>query len=70
MFYRAMEQILTHFPQYVNLQKDDGYAPLHVAVANNHPDIAEFLVQQVSDVVGLKLLEDNNGLLAEPRYKL
>jgi len=61
-----MEQIVTHFPQCINFQKDDGYTPLHVAVMNNHPDIAEFLVQQVSDVVGHQSLEDNNGLLAEP----
>lgn len=39
---------MAHFPQYLNHQKDDGYSPLHIAVANNHPDIAEFLAQQVS----------------------
>ena len=41
---------MAHFPQYLNHQKDDGYSPLHIAVANNHPDIAEFLAQQVSDL--------------------
>ena len=49
---------MTCFPQHVNMQKDDGYTPLHVAVANNHPDIAELLVQQVSHLVGLQLLEN------------
>ena len=45
---RAVEQFVARFPQYLNHQKDDGYSPLHIAVANNHPDIAEFLAQQVS----------------------
>ena len=39
---------MARFPQYLNRQKDDGYSPLHIAVANNHPDVAEFLAQQVS----------------------
>lgn len=45
---RAVEQFVARFPQYLNRQKDDGYSPLHIAVANNHPDVAEFLAQQVS----------------------
>ena len=48
--YRAVEQFVARFPQYLNRQKDDGYSPLHIAVANNHPDVAEFLAQQVSHV--------------------
>ena len=44
---RAVEQFVARFPQYLNRQKDDGYSPLHIAVANNHPDVAEFLAQQV-----------------------
>ena len=40
--------MLMHFPEHINLQKhDDGYFPLHVAVANNSIDIAELLLQQV-----------------------
>ena len=48
--FRAVEQFVAHFPQCLNHQKDDGYSPLHIAVANNHPDVAEFLAQQVSDL--------------------
>ena len=45
---RAMEWIIAGHPKLVNLQKtEDGYTPLHIAAANNHPDIAYLLAQQV-----------------------
>ena len=45
--FRAMEQLLVHFPYLISFQKDDGYSPLHVAAANNNPDIVDLLAQQV-----------------------
>ena len=40
--------MLMYFPEHINLeQQDDGYCPLHVAVANDSIDIAELLLQQV-----------------------
>ncbi len=46
--YRAVERMVAHHPDMINIQKvEDGYTPLHVAVANNQPAVAEFLSQQV-----------------------
>lgn len=32
----------------VNEKKDDGYTALHLAALNNHVEVAELLVKQVS----------------------
>lgn len=35
-------------PWIVNEKKDDGYTALHLAALNNHVEVAELLVKQVS----------------------
>lgn len=35
------------FPGYINLRKDDGYAPLHLAAINDHLDVLTALIDNV-----------------------
>lgn len=39
-FLPAVEHFIRKFPQYINLKKDDGYTPLHLASLNDHLDVA------------------------------
>ena len=46
----AMRILLAKLPRpwIVNEKKDDGYTALHLAALNNHVEVAELLVKQVS----------------------
>ena len=35
------------FPDYINIKKDDGFTPLHLAAVNDHLDVATALVDNV-----------------------
>ena len=45
---RAMEQFIRKFPEHINIKKDDGYTPLHLAALNDHLDVLTALVDDVS----------------------
>lgn len=45
---RATEKILARARQLVDVKKDDGFSALHLAALNNHRDVAEVLVKEVS----------------------
>jgi len=52
MFHRAVDHFIRRFPQHINLKKDDGYTPLHLAALNDHLDVVTVL----ADLVHLWLL--------------
>lgn len=43
-----MEKILARARQLVDVKKDDGFSALHLAALNNHRDVAEILIKEVS----------------------
>lgn len=43
----AIEMFIKHNPVCVNLQKDDGYTPLHLAALNNHLDVLTTILDSV-----------------------
>lgn len=45
---RATEKILARARQLVDVKKDDGFSALHLAALNNHRDVAEILIKEVS----------------------
>lgn len=45
---RALEQFIRKNPDLINLRKDDGYTPLHLAALNDHLDVVTMLVDHVS----------------------
>lgn len=45
---RATEKILARARQLVDVKKEDGFSALHLASLNNHRDVAEILVKEVS----------------------
>lgn len=45
---RATEKILARARQLVDVKKEDGFSALHLAALNNHRDVAEILVKEVS----------------------
>ena len=49
----AMRILLKHLPRpwIVDEKKDDGYTALHLASLNNHIEVAELLVSEVSIVL-------------------
>ena len=57
----AMRILLAKLPRpwIVNEKKDDGYTALHLAALNNHVEVAELLVKQVSLVYLKGLLQSN-----------
>lgn len=44
MYCRAVELILRKVPDLVNVKKEDGMTPLHVAAINGHRRVAEMLI--------------------------
>ena len=59
---RIVERMLMHFPEHINFQKeDDGYSPLHVAVANKHLDVLELFLQQVGGLTIIILELNQSG---------
>ena len=44
----GLEEILRFHPELVNLPKDDGYTPLHIAAANNFADLVSLIASHVS----------------------
>lgn len=45
---RATEKILARARQLADVKKEDGFSALHLASLNNHRDVAEILVKEVS----------------------
>lgn len=45
---RATEKILARARQLVDVKKEDGFSALHLAALNNHKDVAEILIKEVS----------------------
>uniref|UniRef100_A0A4W5KIA0 E3 ubiquitin-protein ligase MIB2 n=1 Tax=Hucho hucho TaxID=62062 RepID=A0A4W5KIA0_9TELE len=45
----ATEKILARARQLVDVKKEDGFSALHLAALNNHRDVAEILVKEVSN---------------------
>ena len=39
--------MILYYPELVNLKKDDGYTPLHMAAVNNHLDLTALLASHV-----------------------
>lgn len=46
----GLEEILRFHPELVNLPKDDGYTPLHIAAANNFADLVSLIASHVSNL--------------------
>ena len=46
--FSGLEEILRFHPELVNLPKDDGYTPLHIAAANNFADLICLIASHVS----------------------
>lgn len=46
--HRATEKILARARQLVDVKKEDGFSALHLAALNNHRDVAEILIKEVS----------------------
>lgn len=46
--FSGLEECLRFYPEYVNLTKDDGYTPLHLASANNYADLVSLIASNVS----------------------
>ena len=46
--YSATEKILLKCRQIVDMKKDDGFAPLHLASLNGHRDVTNTLLVTVS----------------------
>ena len=49
---RGMELFIKRNSECVNLKKDDGLSPLHLACLNNHLDVATTIAECVSIFVG------------------
>lgn len=45
---RAVRRILARARQLVDTKKDDGFTALHLAALNNHREVAEILIKEVS----------------------
>ena len=50
-FCRAVEQFIRKCPAHINIKKDDGYTPLHLAALNDHLDALTVLLESVRDLV-------------------
>lgn len=46
--HRGLEEFIRYHPQLINLQKDDGFSPLHIAAVNDHCDLVSFIASHVS----------------------
>lgn len=46
---RAIKNILARARQLVDSKKEDGFTALHLAALNNHKEVAEILIKEVSD---------------------
>lgn len=46
--YSATEMILARARQLADVKKEDGFSALHLAALNNHYDVAEILIKEVS----------------------
>lgn len=46
--HRAMKQFIHMCPCHVGMKQDTGFSPLHLAAANDHPDILTALINYVS----------------------
>ncbi len=44
-----MEHFNRKYVEHVNLKKDDGYTPLHLAALNDHLDVVTAFAEVVSD---------------------
>lgn len=45
---RAIDHFIRRFPTELNILKDDGFTPLHLAAFNNHIDVVTSLAEHVS----------------------
>ena len=43
----GVKEFISRFPQHINLPKDDGYSPLHLAALNDNGDVVTLLAQEV-----------------------
>ena len=51
----AVDHFLRRYPSKVDIRKDDGYTPLHLAALNDHLDVVTSFAEQVNtDMVLLK----------------
>ena len=48
--FRFVKKILDKVPELVNVQKEDGFAALHLAVINGHEDIVGLILQMVNRI--------------------
>jgi len=46
-FFSASERLLQKCRQIVDMKKDDGFAPLHLAALNGHKDVTNTLLSTV-----------------------
>lgn len=46
--HRAVRKILLRARQLVDAKKEDGFTALHLAALNNHQEVAQILIQEVS----------------------
>ena len=46
----GLEECLRFYPEQVNVPKEDGYTPLHIAAANNDCDLVSLIASSVSPV--------------------
>ena len=49
--YSAVDHFIHQYPSNVDIRKDDGYTPLHLAALNNHIDVVTCFAEHVSYIV-------------------
>lgn len=50
MIFRVTEKLLNMCPEFINVQKNDGYSALHLASLNGHQKIIECLIRAKADL--------------------
>lgn len=46
--FSAVDHFIRRYPSNVDIRKDDGYTPLHLAALNNHLDVVTSFAEHVS----------------------
>lgn len=46
--FSAVDHFIRRYPSDVDIRKDDGYTPLHLAALNNHLDVVTSFAEHVS----------------------
>lgn len=61
-----MEKILARARQLADVKKEDGFSALHLAALNNHYDVAEILIKEVTHTCTPKHRHEINMRFSRP----